>query len=68
MFFFAKIIAISLILYTDNLGTAIWAVAKSMKPASETASFHKSCRPAVTTLYLLRSSVETAENSCGNNC
>ena len=39
-----------------------------MKPACETASFHKSWRPVVATLYLLRSPVKIAENSCGNNC
>ena len=39
-----------------------------MKPACETASFHRSCRPVATTLYLLRSPVETAENSCNSNC
>ena len=50
------------------LKTIIWAVVKSMKLACETASFHKGCRPVVATLYLLRSPVETAENSCDNNC
>ena len=39
-----------------------------MKPGYETASFHNSCRPAVATLYLLRSPVKTVGNSCGNNC
>ena len=50
------------------LETIIWAVVKSLKPACETASFHKSCRPAVATLYLIKSPVETAENSYGSNC
>ena len=45
----------------------IRAVVKSMKPAYETASFHKSCRPAVATLYLLRSPVETAEYNLPTN-
>ena len=50
------------------LKTIISVVVKSMKPACQAASFHKSCRPAVAMLYVLRSPVETAENSCGNNC
>ena len=32
-----------------------------MKPGYETASFHNSCRPAVATLYLLRSPVKQWE-------
>ena len=75
-FFVAKIVVISLIIYTENLATAIFKKqfsrpsfdVKSMKPVTETAIFHKSCSPAVATLYLLRSPAETAENSCGNNC
>ena len=70
MFFFAKIVIVPF-----NLGyfqetvhkTIIWAMVKSIKTVFETASFQKSYRPAVTTLYLLRSPVETIENSCGDN-
>ena len=43
------------------LKTIISVVVKSMKPACQAASFHKSCRPAVAMLYVLRSPVETAE-------
>ena len=50
------------------LKTIIWVVVKSMKPACETASYQKCCRPAVAMLCLLRSPVEIPEFSCGKNC
>ena len=39
-----------------------------MKPTCETVSFHKSCRPAVATLYLIRSPVYiTVEHTLATN-
>ena len=74
--FVAKAVIVSFVTYSDKIRnsyfqdimcrTIIYVVIKYMKNVCKTANFQKSCRSAVAKFYLLRSPVETAENSCGN--